>query len=145
MIYPAYIHKDPGSAYGATLPDFPGCFAAADTLAGLPGAIQEAVEAYFEGEALDVPPPSAIETLEGGEAYAGGYWLLVEIDVARVNPRAVRLNVSLPESLVHRIDDYAAAHGATRSGFLAEAARRAMTADTPPSGRPSRNRQTRAG
>jgi predicted RNase H-like HicB family nuclease len=128
MIYPAYIHKDEGSAWGATLPDFPGCFAAADTLDALPRAVQEAVEVYFEGEELDVPAASDPDALPTGDAYTGGYWLLVDIDVARVNPRAVRLNVSLPENLVHRIDDYARTHGATRSGFLAEAARRAMRA-----------------
>jgi predicted RNase H-like HicB family nuclease len=131
MIYPAYIHKDKGSAYGATLPDFPGCFAAADALQDLPRMIQEAVEVHFEGEDMDVPAPSAIEEVAHAAAYTNGYWLLVDIDVARVNPRAMRLNVSLPESLVRRIDDYAKAHGATRSGFLAEAARRVMHAKAP--------------
>ncbi|TAN07289.1 MAG: hypothetical protein EPN38_06220 [Rhodanobacteraceae bacterium] len=126
MIYPAYIHKDKHSAWGATLPDFPGCFAAADALDDLPAAVQEAVEVYFEGESMDVPAPTAPDALPRGRAYMGGQWLLVDIDVARVNPRAVRLNVSLPENLVQRIDDYARMHGATRSGFLAEAARRAM-------------------
>lgn len=129
MIYPAYIHKDEDSAYGVTLPDFPGCFAAADALADVPHAIQEAVEVYFEGEDMDIPNASAIETIADDAAYTGGYWMLVDIDVARINPRAVRLNVSLPQSLVRRIDDYAHSRGATRSGFLAEAARRAMAAD----------------
>ncbi len=131
MIYPAYVHKDKDSAYGVTLPDFPGCYSAADTAAELPRMIQQAVEVAFEGEDIDVPLPSDIEALRHDSAYADGYWMLVEIDTSRVNPRAVRLNVSLPESLVRRIDDYARAHGATRSGFLAEAARRSMDADSP--------------
>ena len=126
MIYPVYVHKDKRSAWGATLPDFPGCFAAADAQDGLPAAVQEAVEVYFEGESMDVPPPTALDALPRGKAYTGGQWLLVDIDVARVNPRAVRLNVSLPQNLVRRIDDYARTHGATRSGFLAEAARRVI-------------------
>lgn len=45
-------------------------------------------------------------------------------DVERVNPHAARLNVSLPQSLVRRIYDYGRARGATRRGFLAEAARK---------------------
>lgn len=130
MIYPAYIHKDKNSAYGVTLPDFPGCFSAADTAENLPRMIQQAVEVAFEGEDMDVPAPSDIESLRHDHAYTGGYWMLVEIDTRRVNPRAVRLNVSLPERLVRRIDEYARAHGATRSGFLAEAARRSMDADS---------------
>ena len=43
MLYPVYVHKDEGSAYGLTFPDFPGCFSAADDLADLPGIDQEAV------------------------------------------------------------------------------------------------------
>ncbi|MHB1272567.1 MAG: type II toxin-antitoxin system HicB family antitoxin [Rhodanobacter sp.] len=84
MIYPAYIHKDPSSSYGATLPDFPGCFSAADDLQDLPRMIQEAVEVHFEGEDMDVPAPSAIEALNGNPDYTGGYWMLVYIDVARL-------------------------------------------------------------
>ncbi len=126
MIYPAYIHRNPDSAYGATLPDFAGCFAAADTLQELPRMVQQAVEVHFEGEDIDVPQPSAIESLQKNPDYTDGFWMLVDIDVDRVNPRAVRLNVSLPQSLVRRIDDYARARGATRSGFLADAARKVM-------------------
>jgi metal-responsive CopG/Arc/MetJ family transcriptional regulator len=48
------------------------------------------------------------------------------VDVAKLETRPVRLNISLPQSLVSEIDDYAKAHGATRSGFLAQAARQAM-------------------
>jgi len=60
--------------------------------------------------------------------YTGGVWLLADIDLARVHnkPHSVRLNISLPSDLVARIDDYAKSHGASRSGFLAEAARNAM-------------------
>lgn len=58
MFYPAYVHKDPGSAYGITLPDFPGCFTAADDLQELPRQVQEAVELHFEGENLPIPVPT---------------------------------------------------------------------------------------
>ena len=35
-VHPIYVHKDVGSAYGATFPDFRGCFAASDNIYGLP-------------------------------------------------------------------------------------------------------------
>jgi predicted RNase H-like HicB family nuclease len=85
MIYAAYIHKDKHSAWGATLPDFPGCFAAADALDDLPAAVQEAVEVYLEGNAVHVPEPTMLDELPHGKAYTGGQWLLVDIDLARVN------------------------------------------------------------
>lgn len=40
--------------------------------------------------------------------------------------KAVRVNVTLPEDVLEQIDRYAAAHGFTRSGFIAQAAKKAM-------------------
>ena len=60
MIYPVYVHKDPDTAYGVTIPDFLGCFSAADELEDLPRMIQEAIEVHFEGEEGDIPTPSPV-------------------------------------------------------------------------------------
>jgi predicted RNase H-like HicB family nuclease len=117
MFYPAYVHKDPKSAYGISFPDFPGCFSAADTLADLPKAAQEAVEVHFEGEDLAVPAPSTPERWAKDRRYRGGFWLLVHIDLSKVSSKAIRVNISLPEDLVQRIDSYARARHISRSGF----------------------------
>lgn len=123
MLYPVYVHiGDENHAHSVTFPDFPGCFSAADDWADLPRLIQEAVEVYFEGETDDVPLPTPLEVLARDPAYTGGTWLLADIDLERINPRRIRLNVSLPASLVARIDRYAAIHHLSRSGFLAQAA-----------------------
>lgn len=126
MLYPVYVHKDEVSAYGLTFPDFPGCFSAADELADLPRMAQEAVEVHFEGEDMEIPAPSVPEHWQGDERFSGGYWMLVEIDLAKIRSHAVRLNISLPEYLVKRIDSYAQAHHMSRSGFIAQAAEQAM-------------------
>lgn len=126
MLYPIYVHKDEHSAYGASFPDFPGCFAAADELHALPLAAQEAVEAHFGADSDPVPAPSSPDRWTHNDDYSDGFWMLVDIDLRRIRPRAVRLNISLPEDLLARIDEAAKARGATRSGFLAEAARRAI-------------------
>jgi metal-responsive CopG/Arc/MetJ family transcriptional regulator len=52
--------------------------------------------------------------------------MLIEINLSRVDVAPQRVNISLPRSLIAEIDAYARARGATRSGFLAEAARAAM-------------------
>jgi predicted RNase H-like HicB family nuclease len=130
MLYPVYVHLgDAHHAHGVTIPDFPGCFSAADDWADLPAQIQEAVEVYCEGEDLEVPAPTPLEVLATRPEYQGGVWLLVEIDLRRINPKAIRLNISLPESLVRRVDDYARAHHLSRSGFLARAAAAALAGD----------------
>ena len=85
MLYPVYVHPgDERHAHGVTFPDFPGCFSAADEWADLPRLIQEAVEVHFEGEAGAVPPPTPLEVLARDPAYAGGIWLLVDIDLERI-------------------------------------------------------------
>ena len=125
-MYPVYVHREPESAYGVTFPDFPGCFSASDDLDGLSRLAQEAVEVHFEGEDAEIPPPTAIEELAADPTYEGGFWLLIDIDLAKVNTKSVRLNISLPTRLVGEIDRYAAEHHMTRSGFLARAAQQAM-------------------
>jgi len=133
MLYPVYVHPgDDDHAHGVEVPDFPGCFSAADDLQDLPRMVQEAVELWCEGEDLDLPAPSALEVLTANPAYAGGVWMLIDIDTTRLevrdNQKPMRINVSMPAGLVHDIDRAARASGATRSGFLAKAARQAMSA-----------------
>lgn len=128
MLYPLYVHKEKGSAYGATFPDFPGCHTAAATLQRLPSAAQEAVEAHFFGETEPIPHPSAPDAWMRAKQFQGGFWMLVDIDLSKVNAKAVRLNISLPENLVHRIDATAKARRLSRSAFLALAAEHEMQA-----------------
>jgi len=127
MLYPAYVHKEKESAYGLTFPDFPGCFAAADELEGVPKAAQEAIKVYFEGEKdLELMAPSSFEDWVGDERFTGGFWLLAEIETRKLSSEPIRLNISLPHYLVVEIDRYAESHRLTRSGFLAAAAESAM-------------------
>lgn len=131
MLYPVYVHPgDSAHSHGAQVPDFPGCFSAADDWQDLPRMVQEAVEVWCMGEDMDLPKPTALEVLTARAEFNGGVWMLIDVDVARLevrsNQKPMRINISIPAGLVHDIDDYARAHGATRSGFLAQAARAAM-------------------
>lgn len=127
MLYPVYIHVgDANHAHGVTIPDFPGCFSAADEWQDLPRMIQEAIELWCEGQNLELPKPSALDELVKNTDYVDGVWLLIDVDISKLDTKPVRLNISMPQSLVSEIDSYAKAHGATRSGFLAQAARQAM-------------------
>ncbi|MBK1641821.1 HicB family protein [Chromatium okenii] len=99
MLYPVYIHLgDAHHAHGVTMPDFPGCFSAADDWVMLPAAIQEAIDVYFEGEDMEIPLPTPLEVLAVNPDYQDGAWLLVDVDVSRfhsesktVEPSEVRL------------------------------------------------------
>ncbi|AMP03647.1 CopG family transcriptional regulator [Collimonas pratensis] len=125
MLYPLYVWKDKDSAYGASFPDLPGVFTAADELNALPAKAQEAAATMYEGE-THIPEATSIEKWKDAADYANGYWMLVNIDRSRINTKPVRLNISLPENLLREIDAFAKAHQLTRSGFLAQAALKAM-------------------
>jgi predicted RNase H-like HicB family nuclease len=127
MLYPVYIQVgDEGHAHGIEFPDFPGCFSAADDWQAINRMAQEAVECHLAGESKPLPAPTALEILAADSRYEGGVWMLVDLDVARLDPIPKRVNISLPCSLLSQIDEYAQTHHLTRSGFLAKAAQEAM-------------------
>ncbi len=120
MIYPAYIHHEEGKAYGIEVPDFAGCYAAADTFGDIPAAVQEAAEVYFDGEDFEIPQPSDPENYK--DQYAGGQWLFVDIDIDKLNTRKERLNVSFPVYAIKEIDQYIGRVELNRSEFLYQTA-----------------------
>lgn len=89
MLYAVYLHVgDEEHCHGITIPDFPGCFAAAHTWDELPKMIQQAVEVHFDGENLEIPPPTPLEELMEDLSFQGGTWMLVDIDVSRLGKGA---------------------------------------------------------
>ncbi len=125
MRYPVVIHKDPASAYGVTVPDLPGCFSAGDTLDEALSEVVEAIECHLEGLLLDgepIPMPGNLEEHQHHPDYADGVWAYVTVDLAQLSGKTRRVNITLPERILSLMDKYATEHGATRSGFIAEAA-----------------------
>jgi metal-responsive CopG/Arc/MetJ family transcriptional regulator len=49
------------------------------------------------------------------------------VSVKDSQPKIVRVNVTLPGDVLEQIDRYAEAHGYTRSGLLAQAAKKLIT------------------
>lgn len=122
----ALIHEENG-IYGISFPDFPGAVSGG-------GSAEEAIAKGRQALALHVEG-----MVEDGEALP----LLRELSELRVDPefvewskdavlvlvpvdlpsRPVRINISIDEGLLDRIDRAAKARGETRSGYLASAAR----------------------
>lgn len=122
MIYPAYVHLgDDKHAHGVTLPDFEGCFTAADEYDDIPKKIQEAVELHFEGENFKLPKPSDITEFKRNAEYTDGIWMLIDIDVSKLDSKPMRLNVSLPSHVVKKMDSYATENHLTRSALIVKA------------------------
>ena len=130
MFIPVAIHKDEGSVFGVSVPDVPGCFSYGDTVEDALKNAQEAVifhvEGLLEDGEFDSLTPSSIEDLQDSNEYPDALWALVDIDLSRLSSKQTRFNVSWREYLLARVDEYAAAHHETRSGFLAKAAQQAL-------------------
>jgi len=125
--YIALIHKDAASDYGVSFPDIPGVITAGSTLDEARAMAAEALAFHLEGLAQDgeaVPEPSSLEEIMVIAENKDGVAVLIEAPAAEV--KRVRVNVTLPADVLGEIDRYAEKEGFTRSGFLAQAAKKAM-------------------
>ncbi|APS28341.1 MULTISPECIES: type II toxin-antitoxin system HicB family antitoxin [Pectobacterium] len=128
MFYPIAIEAgDDTHAYGVTVPDLPGCFSAGDTLDDAIANAKEAITGHIElliEMGQDIPTVSSVGQLAKNSEYAGYTWAVVDIDVTRLMGGSEKINVTLPKSLIDRIDRCVASNPEfkSRSGFLAQAA-----------------------
>ena len=119
--YLALVHKEPGSAYGLSFPDLPGCFAAADDSGAILRNAVEALELWFEDAAPVTPRrPEAIAAAVADDLAAGAFLIAVPLVQPSTRPR--RVNISLDAGTLEAIDAAADGLGLTRSGFLTMAA-----------------------
>ena len=121
------IHKEPDSDYGVSFPDFPGVITAGRTLDEARAFAEEALSFHIEGLLQDgepLPKPSSLEAVMADPENRQAVAILVAAKTRA--SRTVRVNVTLPEDVLAAIDLYAERHGLTRSGFLAQAAKRVM-------------------
>ena len=115
-------------AYGATVPDLPGCTSAAASIDEVHRNAIDAVRLWIEDAEADgeaVPRPRSLEELrqdpDVAAALAQGAAFTI-VPVLRDYGRPKNANISLDAGLLEAIDTTAAEHGLTRSGFLATAA-----------------------
>jgi predicted RNase H-like HicB family nuclease len=117
--YIALLHKDRDSDYGVSFPDFPGCITAGMTLEEAQRMAAEALAFHIEGMIEDgdaIPDPSTLDAIMRARVNRDAAAFIVAVPTE--TERAVRVNVTLPESLLRRIDETTD----NRSRFLAQAA-----------------------
>lgn len=125
--YIGLIHKEADSDFGVSFPDFPGVVTAGTSLDDARAMAEEALCFHIEGMIEDgeiVPEPSSLEDVMADPENKDSVAILVTVKTGA--KRAVRVNVTLPEDVLVRIDQYANENGYTRSGFLVLAAKRIM-------------------
>lgn len=129
MRIPIVLHTDDGRRYGVTVPDLPGCFSGGDSFEEALASAAEAIDLHLEGiieDGGDLPTLLPFAAHRENPDFAAGVWALIDVDVSRFDGKAEKINITVPRRVLAQIDAYAKAHGATRSGFLVDAARRVM-------------------
>ena len=123
--YIGLIHKDADSDFGVSFPDFPGVVTAGITLDDARTMAEEALALHVEGLVEDgetIPEPSTLEGIMSDPDNRSGVAILVSLKTEQ--PKAVRVNITLPADVLEQIDRYAEVHGFTRSGLLMQAAKK---------------------
>jgi predicted RNase H-like HicB family nuclease len=123
--YIALLHKDRDSDYGVSFPDLPGCVTGGATLDEARANAEEALAFHLAGMAEDgepAPEPSSLDRIMSDAENRDGVAVL--IPVKGEPSRTVRVNITLPEDVLAKIDAHAEQVGMNRSGFLVYAAKR---------------------
>jgi predicted RNase H-like HicB family nuclease len=121
--YIGLIHKEDESDFGVSFPDFPGVITAGSSLDEARQMAEEALAFHVQGMMEDgepLPEASSLEAVMANEENRDGVAILVSL--RRPAAKAVRINITLPEDVLDRIDAFAEEQGLSRSGFLARAA-----------------------
>jgi predicted RNase H-like HicB family nuclease len=127
--YIAVVHKDQKSDFGVSFPDFPGCITAGNSIDEAKDMAHDALALHIKGMLEDgekIPVPSNLEDIMADPDYSDAVAILV-VTVSETKPRTVRVNITLPEDMLRKIDAVAKKRGMSRSSFLVHAAQNAIT------------------
>ena len=126
--YIAVVHKDSNSDFGVSFPDFPGCITAGSTIDEAKDMAHDALTLHIKGMLEDgekISAPSTLEDIMADPGYSNAIAILV-VSVSDARSRSVRVNITVPEDILHQIDTIAKKRGMSRSSFLVHAAQNAI-------------------
>ena len=123
--YPAIVEKA-AEGYGVFFPDLPGCVSSGDTIEDAAKSAEKALALHVRGMVEDgdaLPDPTPMDRIGQDADVIEAARVLVRIELPG---KIVRFNATMDEGLLSRVDTAASAQGMSRSGFLADAARRVL-------------------
>jgi predicted RNase H-like HicB family nuclease len=122
--YIALIHKESDSDFGVSFPDFPGCVTAGKTIDEAKDMAQEALSGHVSvmtefGERI--PAPSNLDKIVSSPDNSDVVAFFI-VTIQNKKSKKIRVNITVPEEELNRIDSFAKQQGMTRSAFLLKAA-----------------------
>jgi predicted RNase H-like HicB family nuclease len=124
VYFTAIIEGDKEAGYSVFFPDLPGCTSAGETVEDAARNAEEALSLHLAGmieDGTSIPAPTSPEDIKRDPDSEEIGRMLVRSELPG---KSLRVNISMDEGLLRAIDKAASARDTTRSGLLAEAARR---------------------
>jgi len=124
MLYPIAIEQGSDTqAFGVVVPDIEGVFSAGDTFEGALVNAKEAIEMHLEAlaELGEIPPEtSSVNDHYKKDEFSGWIWAMVDIDTVAFLGKSSKINITLPNLLIKKIDKLTQEHPIykNRSQFL---------------------------
>jgi predicted RNase H-like HicB family nuclease len=124
--YIAIIKKEKSSDYAVIFPDFPSVITAGKTLDEAQKMAEEALQFHIDGMIEDkeeIPNPSSFDSVKA-KYKKSEIFLVIP---AKTPSKATRINITVDEKFLRRLDKYLESHDESRSSFFVSAAKSAMS------------------
>lgn len=117
LTYVAVIHKEKGSDYGVSFPDFPSCITAGKTLEEAIEEANDVLQFHVDGVVEDkesLPKSTALDKIRSENKDAETFFLVQ----VKVKERATRVNITIDEGLLRKLDKRLKEIKEDRSSFI---------------------------
>jgi len=117
--YIAVISKENGKQYGVIFPDFLGCVTVGKNLEEAKEMAQEALQFHVDGmlqDGEDLPKTQTLDEIK--KKYKKAEIFLVV--AVKIKTKATRINISIDEKLLRKLDKFLLNSNETRSSFFAK-------------------------
>jgi predicted RNase H-like HicB family nuclease len=117
--YIAVINKENGKQYGVIFPDFLGCVTVGKNLEEAKEMAQEALQFHVDGmlqDGEDLPKTKTLDEIK--KKYKKAEIFLVV--AVKIKTKATRINISIDEKLLRKLDKFLLNSNETRSSFFAK-------------------------
>jgi len=125
------VEKEKDSCYGVYSPDFKTCGSFGDTFEQAIANMKEAMEICLEN--MDhIPEASTIEAVQNFAKanYEGDSVLVVcSLPVTLPKAKSVRINITMPDDILARLDEAVSGRKNARSRYITEAVKARLTAE----------------
>jgi predicted RNase H-like HicB family nuclease len=117
--YIAVINKEGGKQYGVIFPDFLGCISVGENLEEAEKMAQEALQFHVDGilkDGEDLPKAKTLDEIKKKYKKAEIFFIVA----VRVKTKVTRINITIDEKLLRKLDKFLMNSNETRSSFFAK-------------------------